>query len=405
MNNIGMRTSPAVCLVIPTIPPEFSGGGILAYNLASYFAGNHSGVVLIVTQTAPPKLLDGAEIISYPDPPLPISRKGRKLLGLAKALPSAIKVLSQKRPHIVHVMGASSWVLSYVLAARVLGIPVVLETSTTGGDDPNTVKHSRFGTVKFAVIQEVSYLVNVSPILDSLARRAGISSEKRIIIPNQVDIDLFRPDPCPERLRLSLGLQRFETILLNVAIIRPNKGIQFLIEEFATFSRDDQSLGLVLVGPTTKDPENTKYTERMKTLARDLGVADRVIFTGHIENVHEYMGAADIFVFASEMEGFGTVVVEAMASELPVLTKRINGVSDFIIEDGVDGLVADSSNDYRSKLAQLLESPKLRKRLGKAARRTVELRFSTKVIARQYVEVYSKLVPEQSTAFRALLSD
>ena len=75
--------------------------------------------------------------------------------------------------------------------------------------------------------------------------------------------------------------------------------------------------------------------EEHKNLARHLGIADRVIFTGYRENVADFYQMADIFLFPSFREGLPVAVMEAMASGLPVIATRIRGSSDLVSEENL----------------------------------------------------------------------
>jgi len=122
-------------------------------------------------------------------------------------------------------------------------------------------------------------------------------------------------------------------------------------------------------------------------------VRERIIFVPHSSNLWEYYAASDIFVFPTIYEPFGLVIVEAMASGLPVITSRVAGAAALII-DGVNGLLLRASSDVNglaAKIELLLSNAELRKTMGERARETAE-KFSWDQVAQKTLEVYNTVL-------------
>ncbi len=133
-------------------------------------------------------------------------------------------------------------------------------------------------------------------------------------------------------------------------------------------------------------------------IARE-GVSDRVHLLPATGRVERYYAAADLFVFPTFYDSFGLVATEAMASGLPVVCSRAAGAAE-LIEDGVNGLLVRDAWDAAAladAVRRLAADPALRRRLGEAARRSIEP-YTWDEVARRTLEVYGEVVapPEQA---------
>lgn len=387
-----MPTGMKICLLVPSIPPDFAGGGKLAYDQARYMASRGESCT-IVTKTRGGREAPNLRIVRIPQLALGPRQRGR-IVDYLSLYPRFLRILAQIRPDVVHVMSADAWTLLGVAAAKSLGLPVVLETSLAGSDDPLTVRASRFGDIKFDILCEVDAIISVSPLLDELAAEAGFPHHKRHLIGNLVDVDLFRPADSARKaaLRDRLGLARFEKVILYVGAIIERKRVLEVVRAFAALpAKLRLQTGLAVVGPVMANDESPRYLRQLEEYVRRENIEDRVLFTGGVDNVHEWMAACDVFAFASIQEGFGTVVVEAMASGLPVVVRRIAGISDFIVTDGSDGYITDSQAEFVDRIRDVLGDDELHVRLSTAARETARERFGAAAIADAYLRLFETL--------------
>lgn len=157
------------------------------------------------------------------------------------------------------------------------------------------------------------------------------------------------------------------TNLLFVGRLAGVKGVPVLFEALVSLRRTHPDLRLTLIGD---GPERAALESR----ARLLGIADHVDFLGYKSQteVANALRDADIFVLPSFAEGVPVVLMEAMASELPVVTTRIAGVPE-LVRDGDSGLLVPpgDADALRAALTRLLDSPDLRRRMGRVGRATV----------------------------------
>lgn len=187
--------------------------------------------------------------------------------------------------------------------------------------------------------------------------------------------------------RAALGFAPDDIVLLFVGGICVRKDVAFLLDAMPAAMRGDRRVRLLVVGPDLE----RDYAAAVRRRAATFG--DGVVrFTGFVEDPSPAYRAADIFVFASRAEGFGNVLIEAMAAGLPVLARHLSGVTDSFIVDGATGFLFSDAATYEKILARLLADAALRERIGQAAR-VATADYDLATVAARYAEVYRDKAP------------
>jgi len=199
--------------------------------------------------------------------------------------------------------------------------------------------------------------------------RAGYP--RSAVLPILFDFSRYEQAPAPVVRRL-YGDGR--TNLLFVGRLAPNKRVEDLIRSFAVYARFlDPRSRLLLVG---SDAGQGPYRRGLEALARELQVADRVVFTGHVDDAElaAYYSVAHLFVCLSEHEGFGVPLIEAMHFGVPVLAYDAAAVAETLGGAGV--LLRDKDPELVAELIHTLvrDEPLRRRVLEVQARRVGELR-------------------------------
>jgi D-inositol-3-phosphate glycosyltransferase len=168
----------------------------------------------------------------------------------------------------------------------------------------------------------------------------GAPSDKIGIVPCGVDLNLFRPIE-KKAARKSLGLPPDETILLYVGRFDPLKGLSRLLEALG-FLRHYPRLRLLIIGGDGDVSPESRY---LRQIAVKLGIFDRIVFAGSIEQVHlpSYYGAADVLVIPSFYESFGLVGLEALACGRPVISTPVGAMPTLLRQNQTGQLVADEA--------------------------------------------------------------
>jgi glycosyltransferase involved in cell wall biosynthesis len=125
-----------------------------------------------------------------------------------------------------------------------------------------------------------------------------------------------------------------------------------------------------------------------------------VRFTGVVDDVESYLRAADVFVFPSRKEGFGTVMVEAMAAGLPCVVAPIDGIAATVFDHGRDGVIVPGEDPERwaGEIAALLDDPARAARLGESARAKAVGRYGFGVVCDRYEALYEALLSGRPAA-------
>ncbi|WP_431857281.1 glycosyltransferase [Azospirillum sp.] len=266
--------------------------------------------------------------------------------------------------------GPAAWLI------RVLcGVPYAV--SLRGGDVPGflydgiSLYHRLAAPVIGALWRRAAAVVANSDGLAALARRFAPDVGVRVV-PNGVDTGLFRPAEAPEAERKDGRLR-----LLIVGRLVRQKGVDCILEAMA---RLDAPVSLRVVG-------DGGAREELERQAAALGLSGRVAFVGWAarEELPAAYRAADAFVFPSRDEGMPNVVLEAMASGLPVIATDIAGNRELVV-DGETGvlLATDDVPALAAAIARLAADPELCRRFGAAGRRRVVDHYSWAAVAAAY---------------------
>ncbi len=201
---------------------------------------------------------------------------------------------------------------------------------------------------------------------------------------------VFDRETCRHEIRQRHGLSSSDVVVLFVGMNFEIKRLDLVIQGIAGLVNKDRRLyrvKLLVVGRGN--------TNKYLTLAKDLGISDRVVFIGVTHEVEKYYMASDIFVMPSRFDTFGLAVLEAMMAELPVIISQKVGARD-LIESGVQGFVLSddpSPADVAEKLAVLMEREK-RLKMGKNAQE-VALQYTWDRTADQVQELYQLLARQK----------
>jgi glycosyltransferase involved in cell wall biosynthesis len=229
----------------------------------------------------------------------------------------------------------------------------------------------------------------------------GIPANKVQVLYNGIDVERYRFDPEGARaVREELGIAPDTTAVLLPGRLRSSKGQAELIQAVALLKERGHDVLALLVGrddPRDLSSGGRPYRPYLEQLCGELGVADRVRFIDHRNDIPAIMSAADIVTIPSslqEPEPFGLVVVEAMACGRPVIGTRSGGISE-LIDDGVSGLLVPANTSVASGLADAIErlliDTELRRQLEVNAPKHVKAHFSQERMVQDAAQFYESL--------------
>jgi glycosyltransferase involved in cell wall biosynthesis len=218
----------------------------------------------------------------------------------------------------------------------------------------------------------------VSTWARDLVAGAGLCSPDRIVVvPSGVPV----PEDPPPR---PAGRGR----LVIVAQLVHRKGVDVALRAVAAAARDHPQLALTVVGD---GPERAS----LERLAAELGVAERVRFTGALPAPEAELRAADLFVLPSRLDNLPMALLEAMAAGLPVVASRVGGVPDAVLP-GTTGLLVppDDPAALAAAVSALVADPARAAALGAAAHALARRHFSLEAMGRGFLKVYGECLAQ-----------
>lgn len=282
-------------------------------------------------------------------------------------------VAEQGSPDIIHAHGLVLAGVGAAEAANTLSVPLVL-TAHSSAFARDLVADWQ----KAAVAEALRRADAILAVSGALARDIAVlaPSAETQVVPNLVDTDYFdlpRPD------RATSGPFTF----LVVALLHPQKGVDVAIRAFAQAFPGESDAVLRIVGD---GPE----ASRLRALSRKLGTDGRVVFTGlqPREAVRAEMHKADALILPSRTETFGVVLVEALATGLPVVATRSGGPQD-IVGSEVGYLVeVDDPAGMADAVVELRRNREMWHDRGAAIREHARRRFGQQAVTDRIIEVY-----------------
>jgi len=232
----------------------------------------------------------------------------------------------------------------------------------------------------------VDAFVAVSPETAAFARKRSEVDERRLlVIPNGIELGRFHPAPeARDRIRRELGIDPAAWVVGTVGRIAPEKNQALLVRAMAPLL--GPALHLVIAGDGPLLPAVT-------ALVAELGVAAFVHLLGARRDVPDVLNALDTFVLSSDTEGLPLVVLEAMATGLPVLSTRVGGVPT-VLDDGETGFLVPIGDAaaLRDRVARLHRDPTASRACGERARAAAITRFSAARMQRDYLDLYTRVL-------------
>jgi len=378
-----MAATTTVLHVLKNFRPVFTGVGVFLERLAPVWKEEtpHIEHHLLATETPLPA-----------DADIPVTPSIQRVCYLQKggAANWYMEVLllwwllrNLHRYRVVHFhTHVDRYFLAYLLA-KLFGRRIIL-SATLDDSIPGLMRSYRpiFRSLVGRLFRIFDAYVSLVPKLHD-ENVSMVAAGKAHLAPLGVGIP---PDPRAGRAktRADYGIAEDDIVLIFVGGICARKDPLFLVEQLPDVLRFCPRAKLLIVGPVLEDD----HYQLMLSFIRENGLEDRVIFTNEVLDPYPLFAMADIMTFGSHLEGFGAVVTEAMAHELPTVVRHLPGVNDSFVHENETGFLFTNSEEYLTALRRLIEDPTLRTRIGGAARRLISARFDNRQNARRLLEIY-----------------
>jgi glycosyltransferase involved in cell wall biosynthesis len=307
---------------------------------------------------------------------LRLERPAGSLIWSAQCLWHLLRV----RPDVIHADEVLSTSRVALTAGRLLGTPVVVFAHATGpiGDVQRNSRTYSGRRLLDRIRRRARLVVSVNDQIDEEFSRLGIEPERRMVLPNGVDVDRFLPATERDRkeLRERLGLGN-EFVAVFTGRLASEKRLDRALRAWPAVTDVSPGAKLLIVGD---GPEAGRL--------RDLAPAG-IRFVGSTDDVLPFLQVADVFVLTSDLEGVSCALLEAQAVGLPAVVTDV-GAARRIIDHGVNGYVVDTDDDasLREHLAALARDQNAVNRMGEAARRSATSHFSLDKVVSALRDLY-----------------
>ncbi|MHB1117952.1 MAG: glycosyltransferase family 4 protein [Minisyncoccota bacterium] len=302
---------------------------------------------------------------------------------------SALKARSlDKEHHFGALWAMMTYMLFPVVFARVVGVRAPHILTLQDGDPYEKVFERWFIRLVAPLLdygfRTATMIQTISVFLAEWPRKRGYKGPIELIYnganPRDLKDDVSLEEV--EALKQKLGKQPGDIFLVNTSRLVHQKAF------------DDTIRALVKLPPNIKllavgDGEDAPM---LKKLAEDLGVADRVIFTGKVDRsvVTLYRRASDIFVAPSRSEGLGNAFISALASRLPLVATQVGGMADYVFDEKHNPdkqptawvVEPDSPDQIANTVKEILANPEKAKKISEHARKMVEEKYDWDNIAK-----------------------
>lgn len=324
-------------------------------------------IELAALSIAPARGIDSTAGVEY----FSAGRRGRYDLAFVARM---IATMRAWRPDIVHTHTHAGKYWGR-LAAVVAGVPAIVHTehnSEFGAPAP-------FRILNAALSRRTTAFVAVSRAQrDRLVNEEGIPSDRIAVIPNGVPIGAFDPAARPAA-RAALGANGEEALIVHVGRLSPVKNQRLAIEALSLL---DAPARLVLIGA---GPER----DRLESLARERGVAERTSFLGYRSDAAALIAGADVALVTSRNEAMPLAIIEALLARAPVVSTPWLGASE-MLGDGAFGLVtADfEPRSVAAAIRSVLDEPGMARERAERGAAFARTEHDIAATARRYEALY-----------------
>jgi glycosyltransferase involved in cell wall biosynthesis len=215
---------------------------------------------------------------------------------------------------------------------------------------------------------------------------SGAPKEKISVVYEGVELPTLPTDEMRGRARRRWKIPKEATLLGSVGVLSPDKGHELLIRALAQLRAEFPECRLLLAGDGPSRPQ-------LEALAKELGVAEMVIFAGFVTDIDFVYQALDVFLFPSSFEGLGTSLLAAMSYEIPSVSFQCCAFGE-IIENEKSGLLVEPGNvgEIAQAVSRLLRDKEFARSLGQAGRARIADKFSSTRMVEEMSEVYREVL-------------
>jgi glycosyltransferase involved in cell wall biosynthesis len=298
-------------------------------------------------------------------------------------------IVNRKKIDILHSHGAVNMGALCEILAKFLRLKNVSKIATAGKIP--VLQRNVFGRAILRLFKYSDAIISMTDEITAELRSISTPAAAIVKITNGVDAGRFAPGESIEKLQWKMehGMSLGTKIVLFSSRLVYRKGLDTLLDGWPAIKKHCPDTYLIIVGSGSDQPDSVEGEMRKKVIDEGL---ERILFAGETKTPEQFFRIADVFVFPSRREGFPNVLMEALASGLPVVASRIGGVTA-VLKNSDAGLtfVPEEPVDLSQKVIKVLKDARLAKEKGELARDFMLAEYSFQTISHQYVQLYSQI--------------
>ena len=290
---------------------------------------------------------------------------------------SIMRIIKQRKIRLLHLNNGVRSHRGAVLAAKWTGIACICHVRI----------FDKFKLIDLPILKFIDYFVYMSNALEAHIQARWTDAPGSVVY-DGIELAQYRNNYNKKEVRAEFGLSPSDFVVGNIGRLVSWKGQEIFINALADVVPRAPDLKAMIVG--MPDPGQESYMDELRALAASCGIENRVIFTGFRMDVPRLLKAMDIVVHsATRPEPFGIVVIESMASGLPIIATRGGGPLDSI-EDGIDGLLVPLNDPQAMAEAiwVLYNDPQKALNIGSRAKTKTLKMFSVERFASEMATVF-----------------
>jgi polysaccharide pyruvyl transferase CsaB len=329
--------------------------------------------------------------------PIDVIDTGNPIRGLQELK----QLIGDQKIDIIHCHGARGNLMGNLIKKYVKA-PVITTVHSDYRLDylGRPVARLSYGTTNMVALRRVNFYIGVAdPMTDILIER-GFPADRIYTVYNGIDFKTPIETVPREEFFQSIGfpVEKDDVVAGIAARLSPVKDIPTLLKAMKIACEKSSHLKLVIAG----DGEDR---EKLKELAKSLGLNDRVYFAGWVSDTNSFYHSLDINLLTSVSEGFPYVIPEGARMHLPTISSRVGGIP-VLIDDGKNGLLFEPGdvNALAEHLIRLAEDPQLRKTLGDALYEKASQMCSIDFMIQSHLKIYDDVLKRSARAQEKKLS-
>jgi glycosyltransferase involved in cell wall biosynthesis len=249
----------------------------------------------------------------------------------------------------------------------------------------NSWRNNIYCLLDSLLIRNFDKIIAVSDKIKDEMIVKGIPEKKIQVVNNGIDLERFREEKKPKKIRKEFCFTNNEFIIGTIGNLNREKGHFYLIEAAKIIVRNFSNVKFLIIG-------DGNLKKKLSSQVNKYGLKNKFFFTGYRSDIPELLSIIDIFILPSINEGLPMVLLEAMAAKKPIIATRVGAVPK-VIDNNLNGILVNARNSSELAIAisKIIKNPSKGEKMARNALQKVKFEFSSEILCDKYVNIYRNL--------------